>query len=80
MSMCLNVCISECMCVFVDFKNINVLFKFLFLNMCVLQCVPFVGTEPHTVGPRQASQCGFDLSQASYGFNWLGNNYILQRK
>lgn len=37
---------------YVDFKNINVLFKILFLNICVWQ---FVGREAHTVGLRQAS-------------------------
>lgn len=51
-SVCAYVCVSACMCVFVDFKNVSVLFKFLFLNVCVLQ---FVGGEPHTVGPRQPS-------------------------
>ena len=39
---------------------------------CVLQ---FAGGEP-----RAAGQCGFDLGQASYGFNWLRNNYIVERE
>lgn len=38
---------------YVDFKNLNVLFKGLFLNMVVWQ---LVGGEPHTVGPRQARE------------------------
>ena len=55
--------------VFVDLKHkmrpFIFLFQFLFLNVCVAVC----GLE--------ASRRSFDLSQASYGFNWLGNNYIV---
>lgn len=49
---CLCVCALVHVCVFVDFKTISVLFKLLFLCVCVVQ---FVGGEPHTVGPSQAS-------------------------
>lgn len=45
--------------------------------MCV--CVAVCGGGASDWRPK-AGLCGFDLSQASYGFNWLGNNYIVGRK
>lgn len=62
---CLCVCVSAC-----------VLFAF-YIWMCL--CCVVCGWEAPYFRPK-ASQFGFDLSQASYGFNWLGNNYMLGEK
>lgn len=47
-----HVFICVLLCMYVDFKNVRVLFKGLFLNVCVWR---FVGGEPRTVGRRQTS-------------------------